>query len=92
MLSQKLIYLKINSIIPEVVFEGYNDVVAIVVGIVIVDSICFVFVVICINESVLFDADVAVITVENLEVIVRVLVVSILFVSDIRDINSYVNC
>ena len=59
LISQKLIYLKINTIIPEVVFEGYNDVVVIVVGIVIIDSICFVVVVFCINESVWFDTDVA---------------------------------
>ena len=77
LISQKLIYLKINSIIPDVVFERYDGVVVIAVGIVIVDSICFV-VVFGINESVLFDIEVAVITFKNLEVIVKVVVVKLL--------------
>ena len=76
--------MKINSIIPEIVFEGDDDVIVIVSGIVIVDSICFVIVVFCINVSVWFDMDVSVITVGNLAVIVKVVVVSIVFVSEIK--------
>ena len=77
--------MKINSIIPEVIFEGDDDVVVIVVGIVIVDSICFVVAVFCINESVWFDTDVAVISVGKLEAIVKVVLVSIVLVSDIKN-------
>ena len=84
LLIVKQIYLKINSIIPEIVFEGNDDVIVIVAGIVIVDSICFVVAVFCINESVWFDTDVAVITVGNFEVIVHDVVVCIGFVSEIK--------
>ena len=64
--------MKVNPIIPEVIFKG--------------DSICFVVAVFCNNESIWLDTDVAVITVGNLEFIVKVVVVGIVFVSEIKKI------
>ena len=67
-----------NSIIPDVVVQGDNDVIFIVVGIVVVDSICLVVVVVvvfCIEDSVCIVVGVVVIIVADVEVIVDVVVV-----------------
>ena len=74
-----------NTIIPEVVFEGDNDVVVIVVSIVVVDSIWLIVVVVlifCIEDSVCFVVDIVVITVADVEVIVEVVGVTSVMVSD----------
>ena len=76
-----------TKVIPEVVFECEDDFVVIIVGIVVVDSICLVVLVvvaICIEDSVCFVVDSVVITVADVEVIVVVVVVSPLSVSDIN--------
>ena len=74
-----------NSIIPDVVVEGDNDAIFIVVGIVVVDSISLVVVVVsCIEDSVCFVVGIVVITVADVEVIVDDVVVCTVVVSDIN--------
>ena len=68
-------------------FECEDDFDVIVVGIVVIDSICLVVLVVvifCIEDSVCFVVDVLVITVADEEVIVVVVVVSPVWVSDIN--------
>ena len=71
-----------NSKILENVFEGDDDVIVIVVGIVVVDSVCLVVIAICIEDSVCFFVDVVVITVVDVEVFAEVMIVSIVVDSD----------